>query len=72
MIPFDLFAWVQDVRAEQLPASSFPLTAGVTVLDPAKWLKKLQADCLMPKRPRAVFGALQQDLRRLHELCNGM
>lgn len=72
MIPWDLFAWVQDVTPGQLPNPPVSLGSGVTLLNPAKWLTKLKEDCTMSKRPRAVFGALQHDLRRLYEIVEGI
>ena len=61
----DLFCWVQAVTPDMLPEAPFPLGHGVTVLDPARWLASVQRDARSELRPRAKWGALQEDLRRL-------
>ncbi len=67
----DLFIWVQGVRPEDLPAAPFLLYPHVTVINTAEWLKELKRDALgNMNSPRAKYGALQKDLRRIRSLCN--
>ena len=51
------------------PAEPFQLKPGITILDPHRWRQSIAADIAQgPSGPRARYGALQDDLRRLHEL----
>ena len=51
------------------PAEPFELCRGVTVLDPARWWRSIEGDIASgPNGPRARYGAVQGDLRRLHAL----
>ncbi len=54
------------------PAEPFVLKPGNTVLDPHRWRQSIAADIAQgPCGPRARYGALQDDLRRLHGLFGG-
>jgi hypothetical protein len=54
---------------DALPTSAFHLRPGEFVRDPVAWLARIRADVARgPTGPRACYGALQADLRRLHEL----
>ncbi|MEE9297191.1 MAG: hypothetical protein V3W34_19805 [Phycisphaerae bacterium] len=54
------------------PAEPFQLKPGITILDPRRWQKSIAADIAQgPSGPRARYGALQDDLRRLHGLRIG-
>lgn len=64
----DLFAWVQTVTPDMLPPE-FAHNYGV-VVDPAKWLAAVQGDAQNKDCPRARYGALHGDLRRVWDLCN--
>ena len=51
------------------PAEPFELSRGVTVIRPALWWTATRRDIAAgPGGPRARYGALQQDLRRLAAL----
>ncbi len=51
------------------PSGPFELCRGVTVANPKRFWEALRRDVsLGPNGPRARYGALQQDLRRLAEL----
>ena len=51
------------------PAEPFDLCRGVTILDPARWWQSIRADIAAgPTGPRARYGALQGDLRKLNAL----
>ena len=60
-----LCEWVQAVTPDMLPDPPINWAAGVTVVDPAKWLDCLQCNARDPKRGRGKF-ALESDLRKLH------
>ena len=48
------------------PTEPFELSQGVTIADPALWWATIRGDIAAgPKGPRAHYGALQGDLRRL-------
>ena len=51
------------------PAEPFELCRGVTIRDPAQWWQSIRCyiEC-GPDGPRARYGAVQGDLRRLHAL----
>ncbi len=50
------------------PAEPFELSKGVTVIRPALWWTATRRDIAAgPDGPRACHGALQSDLRRLHD-----
>ena len=54
------------------PAKPFDLFPHVRVIHPARWWRHLKADIATgPQGPRARYGALQKDLRRLAELFGG-
>lgn len=74
--------WPADVEAlgdfvlllsvDDLPAAPFDFGPAETVVDAAKFLYWLQADVRRgPSGPRARYGALQSDLRRLSQ-CVGL
>ena len=51
------------------PTEPFELSRGVTIIRPALWRTATRRDIsLGPNGPRARYGALQQDLRRLAAL----
>ena len=51
------------------PTKPFELSKGVTVANPAHFWEALRRDIAAgPRGPRARYGALQQDLRRLADL----
>ena len=53
------------------PAEPFELCRGVTILDPARWWRSIEVDIgCGPNGPRARYGAVQGDLRRLNALMN--
>ncbi len=53
----------------QPPTEPFELSKGVTVIRPALWWTATRRDIAAgPNGPRARYGALQQDLRRLAAL----
>ena len=65
----NLFEWIQTVRPEALP-ERFTVNYG-EVTGRTKWLEALQADATYgPDGPRAKWGAVQADMRRVWELCN--
>ena len=54
------------------PSGAFQLKPGITILDPQRWRQSIAADIRAgPNGPRARYGALQDDLRRLHDLFGG-
>ncbi|MDA1055008.1 MAG: hypothetical protein O3C40_31685 [Planctomycetota bacterium] len=74
--------WPADVAAmadfalllsvDDLPAAPFDFGPAETVVDAAKFLYWLRADVRRgPSGPRAMYGALQSDLRRLSQ-CVGL
>ena len=53
-------------------AEPFQLKLGITILDPQRWRQSIAADIAQgPSGQRARYGALQDDLRRLHGLFGG-
>ncbi len=53
-------------------AEPFELCRGVTIRDPAQWWQSIRGDIACgPNGPRARYGAVQGDLRRLHALTEG-
>ena len=65
----NLFEWIGSITIDALPSAPFESGAGGRVIDAAKWLASLQSDARGgPKSPRAKYGALQADLRRVYEL----
>ena len=59
-----LIAWF---RTATPPAEPFELCRGVTILDPARWWRSIEGDIEFgPNGPRARYGAVQRDLRKLH------
>ena len=51
------------------PAEPFEFPKGIVIIRPALWWTALRRDIAAgPNGPRARYGALQQDLRRLAEL----
>ena len=64
-----LIEWFQRTTP---PARPIELCRGVVVARPALWWTALKRDIADgPSGPRARYGALQQDLRRLAELFGG-
>lgn len=54
------------------PSEPFELFSHVKVIHPGRWWKNLKADIAAgPKGPRARYGALQADLKRLAEILEG-
>lgn len=54
------------------PAEPFDLFPHVRIIYPARWWRHLGAEISEgPKGPRARYGALQKDLKRLAELFGG-
>jgi hypothetical protein len=76
----DFYQWVETMAPGDLPRGPFRFSVGtddrrhecnITITNPAKWLLSLQTDARRgDEHPRARYGALQEDLRRLYELCN--
>ena len=61
-----LIEWFERTPA---PAQPFQLSPGVFVAHPARWWEALRCDLRSgPGGPRARYGALQEDLRRLAAL----
>ncbi len=51
------------------PAEPFELCQGVTILDPTRWWRSIEGDIgCGPTGPRARYGAVQGDLRKLYKL----
>lgn len=60
---------VEWFQMADLPAESFELWPWAKVSDPVKYRQFLEIDLrLGPSCPRARYGSLQRELRRLHEL----
>lgn len=67
-----LLDWIATVTPADLPAEPFVLYPHVTVVDPARFLTKLQQDAAQGHRgARCKSGALQADLERLHTIVKG-
>jgi len=67
--PGELADFALLLTADELPAVPFTLRPGVTVLNAGRFLTWLQADIRRgPLGPRARYGALQGDLRRLVDI----
>lgn len=65
----NLYEWIGTITPDTLPPAPFESGAGGRVTDTAKWLASLQSDARGgPKSPRARWGSLQADLRRVYEL----
>jgi len=65
----NLFTWVQDVTVDQLPSPPIVINEYTKIVNPERWLSKLQQDArLGAEAPRAYYGALQADLRFLYTL----
>ena len=55
-------------RTTTPPAEPFDLCRGVTVLDPVRWWRSIEGDIAAgPSGPRACYGAVQGDLRKLYD-----
>jgi hypothetical protein len=67
----DLFAWVQGVSAQGLPVPPFWLRPNQIVLDPAKWLEQIKREARIPNHPRALTGALREDIQSIYKLIEG-
>lgn len=65
------FAWVQTVTVDQLPPA--PIRFGYcTVLDPAKWLAKIQRDAKEGRNAaREQHGAVTEDIQTIKGLIQG-
>ena len=64
-----LIDWFSTTTA---PAEPFELCQGVTILDPARWWRSIEGDIEPgPNGPRARYGAVQSDLRKLYDLMVG-
>ena len=51
------------------PVERFELCSGVTVFDPARWWRSIAGDIgCGPTGPRALYGAVQGDLKKLHDM----
>ncbi len=60
-----LIDWFSDTIPQAEP---FELCKGVTILDPARWWQSINGDVASgPNGPRARYGAVQGDLRRLYQ-----
>lgn len=57
--------------APSLPSYPFQLKPGVKIVEPAKFYESLRMDISDEKSPRRIFGALQNDLKLLREICEG-
>jgi len=64
-------AWVQTVTADQLPPA--PIRLGyMTVLDPAKWLHRIQREALQGLNgARERYGAVTADILLIQNLIEG-
>ena len=59
-----LIEWFRSVTP---PTEPFDLCRGVVILDPVRWWRSIEGDIASgPNGPRARYGAVQGDLRRLH------
>lgn len=68
----DLLDWIATVTPADLPLAPFELYPHVTVVDPARFLTKLQQDAALgPRGARHRTGALQADIERLHVIAKG-
>lgn len=66
-------ALVLNLSLVDLPPAPFDLHAGVTVVNAEKFLRSIKADAILgPKSPRAVYGALQEDLLRVCEITRSV
>ena len=65
-----LIAWFETATP---PTEPFALCRGVTILDPARWWRSIEGDIgCGPSGPRARYGAVQGDLKKLHaRMCAG-
>ena len=63
-----LFAWIKTVEPGDFPPAPFILTRWSTIVDWDKYINSLQAQDRDSVRART--GALQSDLRRLHDVWN--
>ena len=55
------------------PTEPFKLCRGVTILDPVRWWRSIEGDIGCGHNgPRARYGAVQGDLRRLYDLLVGV
>ena len=62
-------ALIEWFKGTEPPTKPFELSKGVTVAAPKRFWEALRRDIgLGPHGPRARYGSLQQDLRRLAEL----
>ena len=53
------------------PANPFKLCRGVAIRDPARWWQSIRSDIdTGPNGPRARYGAVQGDLRKLRDRMN--
>ena len=59
-------------KATSPPSEPFELFPHVQVIHPGRWWQTLKADIAAgPRGPRARYGALQEDLKRLAEILDG-
>ena len=64
-----IIEWFQ---ATEPPTEPFELFPHVKVIHPGRWWKTLKTDIAAgPKGPRARYGAIQADLKRLAEILGG-
>lgn len=63
-----LLGLIEWFRSAELPDEPFTLRPGVRVAEPLLWYARIEADISGgPETPRALYGALQADLRTLWE-----
>ena len=65
----NLFEWIQTVKPEDLPRAPFGFHKERYVVNVEKFLNSIKLEAY-PGSPRAKYGTLQKDLRRLFEICN--
>lgn len=65
-------AWIQSVTLDHLPPAPFRVNHFTTVVDPGKWLAKLQEEARDGlDHPRARTGVLQREIKRIQDLTEG-
>ena len=64
--------WIQSVTVDQLPDPPFRVNHFTTVVDPAKWLAKIQEDAQADQTFwRLRTGVVQREINQIRELIEG-
>ena len=67
-----LVNWFLDEGQHILPAEPFMLTSWIKVTNPERFRESIKFDISCgPDGPRNRYGAVEADLRRLHDLLTG-